>query len=228
MARTTEGTCVGESASFAASFCTQDKPSAATDAVDVSHAMRKGRKISWWGMDARGKEVGDARGGAGGERDVRGGRGGVEGTARTSSPATRAPVASSGASERTLMIARSTASLSSGCADAELEPNKPPIIPSPRRASAPSARRSDSSAREKALILARVASRRPPGESPRAENRARGPPPRSRRAGRATPARARATTATPRVPTNRAAGRFVTKTRISSERTTALLVFSQG
>ena len=63
--------------------------------------------------------------------------------------------------------------------------------PSPRRASAPSARRSDSSAREKALILARVASRRPPGESPRAENRARGPPPRSRRAGRATP-RARA------------------------------------
>ena len=115
----------------------------------------------------------------------------MEGTARTSSPATRAPVASSGASERTLMIARSTASLSSGCADAELEPNKPPIIPSPRRASAPSARRSDSSAREKALILARVASRRPPGESPRAENRARGPPPRSRRAGRATP-RARA------------------------------------
>jgi len=37
--------------------------------------MRKGRKISCGGLDARGKEVGDARGGAGGERDVRGGRG---------------------------------------------------------------------------------------------------------------------------------------------------------
>ena len=49
MARTTEGRCVGESASFAASFCTQDRPSAATGAADVSHAMRKGRKISCGG-----------------------------------------------------------------------------------------------------------------------------------------------------------------------------------
>ena len=162
------------------------------------------------GMDARGKEVGDARGERE-ERETFGEEGGgVEGTARTSSPATRAPVASSGASERTLMIARSTASLSSGCADAELEPNKPPIIGggpvASTRLGAEDARRSDSSARDR---------RRSSSLASRPDDHPANPRERSKRARTAEVAsrgsshtpRARATTATPRVPTNRAAGR---------------------